>query len=472
MTVSRHTKRLINTTFGDYKFGFKSAVNNYFVSHKHLDDTLVKEISDQKKEPSWMTDFRLKSLDIFNRKSLPAWGGNLSRINFNTLHYYIKPQDSTKTVWNKVDPNIKEAFDTLGIREAEKEFLGGLGAQFDSEVVYKSVQDALKEKGVIFDSTDNALREHPEFFKEYFGKIVPANDNKFAALNSAVWSGGTFIYVPKGVHIDLPLQSYFRMNTENMGQFERTLIIADEGSSVHYIEGCTAPIYSSNSLHAAVVEIVAKKNAKVKYTTLQDWAHNIYNLVTKRAFVYENGEMIWVDCNMGSQLTMKYPAIYLLGEGAKGEVHSLAVASKNQHQDAGAKIIHGAPNTSSLVSSKSISKEGGRSSYRGLVKVNKGAKNIKSKISCDALILDDISRSDTYPLMKIDEENVLVAHEAKVSKIGEEELFYLMSRGISEQEASSMIVNGFAEPIIKHLPMEYAIELNRLLELEMTGAVG
>lgn len=472
MAIPKRTKRLIDTTFGDYKFGFKSTVDNYFVSHKHLDESLVKEISEQKKEPSWMTDFRIKSLGIFNKKPLPSWGGNLSKINFNTLHYYIKPQDSTKTAWNKVDPNIKEAFDTLGIRESEKKFMAGLGAQFDSEVVYKSVQEALSKQGVIFDSTDNALREHPELFKEYFGKIVPANDNKFAALNSAVWSGGTFIYVPKGVHIDLPLQAYFRINTESMGQFERTLIIADEGSSVHYIEGCTAPIYSSNSLHAAVVEIIVKKNAKVKYTTLQDWAHNIYNLVTKRSFVYENGEMIWVDCNMGSQLTMKYPAIYLLGEGAKGEVHSLAIASKNQHQDAGSKIIHGASNTSSLVSAKSISKDGGRSSYRGLLKVNKGAKNIKSKVSCDALILDKFSRSDTYPLMQIDEEDVSIAHEATVSKIGEEELFYLMSRGISEQEASSMIVNGFAEPIIKHLPMEYAIELNRLLELEMTGSVG
>ncbi|MFA6918147.1 MAG: Fe-S cluster assembly protein SufB [Candidatus Gracilibacteria bacterium] len=472
MTIPKRTKRLISDTFQDYKFGFKTDIKNVYSIPKGISPEVIREISKQKNEPKWMLDFRLKALEIFNKKPLPTWGGDLSHIDFANLHYYIKAQAKTQTSWNNVDPQIKEAFETLGIPEAEKKFLHGVSAQFESEVVYESVQEALSKKGVIFVSTDEALKKHPELFREYFGKIIPATDNKFAALNSAVWSGGTFIYVPKGVHIDLPLQAYFRMNAKNMGQFERTLIIADEGSSVHYIEGCTAPIYSSNSLHSAVVEIIAKKGAKIQYTTLQDWAHNIYNLVTKRSFVYENAQMIWVDCNMGSKLTMKYPAIFLLGENARGEIHSLAFASQNQHQDSGGKIIHAAPNTSSIITSKSISKNGGRSTYRGLLKINKNAINAKSKVSCDALILDDKSRSDTYPTMKIEEKDVELAHEATVSKIGEDQLFYLTSRGISEAEASSMIVNGFAEPIIKHLPMEYAVELNRLLETEMTGSVG
>lgn len=419
-----------------------------------------------------MLEYRLKALKIFNKKPLPTWGGDLSGINFKNLNYYIKAQAKTQTSWNNVNPQIKEAFETLGIPEAEKKFLRGMSAQFESEVIYESVQEALAKKGVIFMSTDEALKKHSDLFRKYFGKIVPATDNKFAALNSAVWSGGTFIYVPKNTHIDLPLQAYFRMNAKNMGQFERTLIIADEGSSVHYIEGCTAPIHSSNSLHAAVVEIIAKKGAKIQYTTLQDWAHNIYNLVTKRAFIYENAQMIWVDCNMGSKLTMKYPAIFLLGEHAHGEIHSLAFAKENQHQDSGGKIVHAAKNTGSIIISKSISKNGGRATYRGLIKINKNATGAKSKVSCDALILDEKSRSDTYPTMKIEEEDAQLAHEAAVSKIDEEQLFYLTSRGISEEEASSMIVNGFADPIIKHLPMEYAVELNRLLDMEMTGSVG
>ena len=472
MAVPKSTKRLISKTFGDSKFGFKTAVKNIYSTPIGLTIDTVKEISKQKNEPQFMLDFRLRALDIFNKKPMPTWGADLSKIDFRNLHYYIKAQAKTQTSWDKVNPEIKEAFETLGIPEAEKKFLQGVSAQFESEVIYESVQEALSKQGVFFESTDQALKNHPEFFKEYFGKVIPSNDNKFSALNSAVWSGGTFIYIPKGVHIELPLQAYFRMNAKNMGQFERTLIIADEDSSVHYIEGCTAPSYSSNSLHSAVVEIIAKKGAKVQYTTLQDWAHNIYNLVTKRAFAYENAQVVWVDCNMGSKITMKYPAIYLLGENARGEVHSLAFASKNQHQDSGAKIIHAAPNTSSIISSKSISKDGGRASYRGLLKMNKGAVNSKSKVSCDALILDSHSRSDTYPTMKIEEEDVELAHEATVSKIGEDQLFYLMSRGISESEATSMIVNGFADPITKHLPMEYAVELNRLLEMEMTGSVG
>lgn len=473
MAVPKNTKRLISNTFQNYKFGFKTTVKNVFSEPKGvLTPSIVTSISKRKNEPKWMLDFRLKALEIFNKKPLPTWGGDLTKIDFKNLHYYIKAQSKTQTSWNNVNPQIKEAFETLGIPEAEKKFLRGVSAQFESEVVYESVQEVLSKKGVIFMSTDEALKQHPQLLKEYFGKIIPVNDNKFAALNSAVWSGGTFIYIPKGVHVDLPLQAYFRMNAKNMGQFERTLIIADENSSVHYIEGCTAPSYSSNSLHSAVVEIIAKKGSKVTYTTLQDWAHNIYNLVTKRSFVYENAQMVWVDCNMGSKLTMKYPSIFLLGEHARGEIHSLAFAGKNQHQDSGGKIIHEAKNTSSIITSKSISKNGGRATYRGLLQVNKGASGVKSKVSCDALILDNISRSDTYPTMKIEEDDLELAHEATVSKIGEDQLFYLTSRGISETEASSMIVNGFAEPVTKHLPMEYAVELNRLLEMEMTGSVG
>ncbi len=472
MAIPTSTKKLIDTTFGTYKFGFRTHVANAFKSPKGLNENMVQELSKRKDEPKWMMDFRLRALEIFNKKPMPEWGADLSKIDFENLHYYIMPPEKGKKNWGEVNPEIANAFSLLGIPQAEKKFLAATSAQFESEVVYSSLQEALSKQGVIFDSTDNALKAYPEFFKEYFGKIIPANDNKFAALNSAVWSGGTFIYVPKNVEVALPLQAYFRMNSDNMGQFERTLIIADEGSKVHYIEGCTAPVSSANSLHAAVVEIIVKKNARVQYTTLQDWAHNIYNLVTKRAYAYENAEMFWLDCNIGSHVTMKYPAIYLMGRGAKGEVQSLAFSGKNQHQDAGAKIIHAAPDTSSTINSKSISKAGGRTTYRGLLKVAKGSSNIKAKINCDALLLDEDSRSDTYPTNIIEEDDVSIAHEATVSKIGEEQMFYLRSRGLSEQEASSMIVNGFADPIIKHLPMEYAVELNRLIEMEMTGSVG
>jgi len=472
MAVPSQTHDLVNETIGKYKFGFKTENKEVFRMPKGLSKDVVEAISKRKAEPQWMLDYRLKSLEIFRKKPMPEWGADLSTIDFENIHYYIQPQDKPQTDWNDVPEGIKDTFDKLGIPEAERKFLAGTGAQFESEVVYHSLQKDLQDKGVIFESTDIALQKYPELFKEYFGTIIPSTDNKFAALNSAVWSGGSFIYVPKGVHIELPLQAYFRINAENMGQFERTLIIADEDSSVHYVEGCTAPTYSTDSLHSAVVEIVVKKGARVQYTTLQNWSQNVYNLVTKRAHAYKNAEMFWLDCNIGSKITMKYPAIYLKEEGARGEVQSLAFSNTGQHQDAGAKIFHMAPNTTSKIVSKSISKGGGRGTYRGIVKVNKGCKNVKSHIACDALLLDENSRSDTYPTMQIEEENVAIAHEATVAKIGEEQLFYLMSRGLSEEEAASAIVNGFAKPIIKQLPMEYALELNRLLEVEMTGSVG
>lgn len=472
MAVPTSTHKLINNTLKDYKFGFKTETNSVYKAPAGLTPELITQISEMKNEPKWMLEYRLKAYEIFLKKEMPKWGADLSQIDFNKIHYYIKPQNRIKTDWNEVPREIKTTFDKLGIPQAEKKYLAGTGAQFESEVVYHSLQKSLQEKGVIFESTDVALQKHPEYFKEYFGKIIPASDNKFAALNAAVWSGGSFIYVPKGVHIELPLQAYFRINAENMGQFERTLIIADEGSSVHYVEGCTAPNYSTDSLHSAVVEILVKKDARVQYTTLQNWSSNVYNLVTKRAHAHENAEMFWLDCNIGSKVTMKYPAIFLMGERARGEVQSLAFSGKGQHQDAGAKIVHAAPNTSSKIVSKSISKDAGRGTYRGLLKVNKGATNIKSHVACDALLLDEHSRSDTYPVMKIEEEDVTIAHEATVAKIGEEQMFYLQSRGLTEEEAASAIVNGFAKPIIKQLPMEYALELNRLLELEMTGSVG
>lgn len=472
MAVPSQTQQVVTQTLGEYKFGFRTETKGIYKSPKGLTKEIVETISRQKNEPKWMLDYRLKALEIFYKKPIPTWGGDLSDIDFDNIHYYIRPQDSSKTKWEDVPSEIKETFDKLGIPQAERKFLAGTGAQFESEVIYHSLQKELSEKGVIFESTDIALQKYPEYFTQYFGKIIPAIDNKFAALNSAVWSGGSFIYVPKNVHIELPLQAYFRINAENMGQFERTLIIADEGASVHYIEGCTAPTYSTNSLHSAVVEIIVRPRARVQYTTIQNWSNNVYNLVTKRAYAYKDAEMFWLDCNLGSKLTMKYPAVFLMEPGAKGEVQSLAFAGTNQHQDAGAKMVHLAPNTTSKIVSKSISKGGGRGTYRGLVKVVKGAKNVKSHISCDALILDKDSRSDTYPTMKIEEDEVAIAHEATVSKIGEEQLFYLMSRGLNAEEAASTIVNGFAKPIIKQLPMEYALELNRLLELEMTGSVG
>jgi Fe-S cluster assembly protein SufB len=419
-----------------------------------------------------MREFRHKALDIFWSKPMPTWGADLSGINFDDIYYYIKPAEKQGRSWDDVPTEIKETFDRLGIPEAERKFLAGVGAQYESEVVYHSLREEWQRQGVIFLDTDTALREYPELFKEYFATVVPPTDNKFAALNSAVWSGGSFIYMPPGVHIEIPLQAYFRINAQNMGQFERTLIIVDEGASVHYVEGCTAPIYSTDSLHSAVVEIIVKKNARCRYTTIQNWSNNVYNLVTKRAVAYENATMEWIDGNLGSKVTMKYPAVYMVGPGAHGEILSIAFAGRGQHQDAGGKVVHAAPNTSSKIISKSISKDGGRASYRGLLKVVKGAKNSRSTVVCDALLLDERSRSDTYPYIEIDEDAVEVGHEASVSKIGEEQLFYLMSRGISEEEAASMIVGGFIEPLVKELPMEYAVEMNRLIQLQMEGSIG
>jgi Fe-S cluster assembly protein SufB len=432
----------------------------------------VDQISRHKGEPEWMRQFRQKSYSIFKQKTLPSWGGDLSTIQFDNIFYYLSPTGKKSTSWKDLPKDIKDTYDKIGIPEAEKKFLSGVSAQYESEVVYKSIQETLRKKGVIFLDMDSGLKEHPELVKKYFGTVIPFSDNKFAALNSSVWSGGSFVYVPPGVHVDLPLQAYFRINAANMGQFERTLIIADEGSYVHYVEGCTAPIYTTDSLHSAVVEIIVKKGARVRYTTIQNWSTNVYNLVTKRARVEEEGVMEWVDGNLGSKLTMKYPSVYLMGRKARGEVLSIAYAGHNQHQDAGGKMIHVAPETTSQIISKSISKAGGRTSYRGLVHVYPGAKDVKSKVVCDALLLDEASRSDTYPTMKIDEKRVQIEHEATVSKIGDEQLFYLQSRGIQKGQAESMIVNGFIEPIVKELPLEYAVEMNRLIQLQMEGSVG
>jgi len=453
------------------KYDFRTDSKYVFKARKGIDAEIVRQISEMKNEPEWMRDFRLKSLEIFNSKPMPRWGGNID-IDFQDIYYYLKPADRQGKTWEEVPEEIKKTFDRLGIPEAEKKFLAGVKAQFESEVIYGSLQEDLGRQGVIFTDTDTAVREYPDLVREYFSTIIPPSDNKFAALNSAVWSGGSFIYVPKGVKIEFPLQAYFRINAENMGQFERTLIIVDEGAEVHYVEGCTAPMYSTESLHSAVVEIIVKKHARCRYTTIQNWANNIYNLVTKRAVAYEGALMEWIDGNLGSRLTMKYPAVYMMEPGARGEILSIAFASHGQHQDAGAKVVHCAPNTSSRIISKSISKNGGRSSYRGLVKVENGAHKSKSSVVCDALILDPASRSDTYPYLEIDEQDVTIGHEASVSRIGEEQLFYLTSRGLSEPEASTMIVNGFIEPLIKELPMEYAVEMNRLIELQMEGSVG
>lgn len=458
---------------GDYQYGFHDPIDQYvFRSRKGLDTQIVSDISRMKNEPEWMRDFRLKSLEIFFKKPMPNWGGDLGQLDFQDIYYYVKAAAGQEKSWDDVPEDIRRTYDRLGIPEAEKKYLAGVKAQYESEVVYGSLQEDLARQGVIFTDTDSALRDHPELFREYFGTVIPSSDNKFAALNSAVWSGGSFIYVPKGVRIEFPLQAYFRINSENMGQFERTLIIVDEGASVHYVEGCTAPTYSSESLHSAVVEIIVKRNARCRYTTIQNWSNNVYNLVTKRAVAYGDSLMEWVDGNLGSRLTMKYPAIYLMEPGARGETLSIAFAGKGQHQDAGAKMVHCAPHTYSRVVSKSISKGGGRASYRGLAKVANGATHCKSNVVCDALILDSHSRSDTYPYIEIDEDDVTIEHEASVSKIGEEQLFYLMSRGLSEAEASSMIVTGFIEPLVKELPMEYAVEMNRLIELQMEGTVG
>jgi Fe-S cluster assembly protein SufB len=456
-----------------YQFGFHDSTDDYeFKSRKGLDREIVGQISEMKKEPAWMRDFRLKSLKIFESRPMPSWGGDMSELDFNDIYYYMKATKGQERSWDDVPEDIRKTYDRLGIPEAEKKFLSGVKAQYDSEVVYGSLKEDLSKDGVLFTDTDSALREHPEIFREYFGTIIPPEDNKFAALNSAVWSGGSFIYVPPGVHIEFPLQAYFRINSQNMGQFERTLIIVDEGASAHYVEGCTAPTYSSDSLHSAVVEIVVKRGGRFRYTTIQNWSNNVYNLVTKRAMAYGDALMEWVDGNLGSRLTMKYPAIYLMEPGARGETLSIAFAGEHQHQDAGAKMVHCAPNTSSRIISKSISKDGGRSSYRGLVKVEDGAHHCKSNVVCDALILDSDSKSDTYPYIEVEEQDVAIEHEASVSKIAEEQLFYLMSRGLTEAEASAMIVTGFIEPLVKELPMEYAVEMNRLIELQMEGSVG
>lgn len=457
----------------DEKYGFNVSEKNYqFKSQRGLTRQIVAEISEMKGEPEWMRNFRLKSYDIFLKKPMPKWGGDMSGINFDNIFYYVKAADRNSTSWDDVPDEIKYTFDRLGIPEAEQKFLSGTAAQFESDVIYHSIRDDLAAKGVLFLDTDSALKQHPELFKEYFGTIIPPTDNKFAALNSAVWSGGSFIYVPPGVNIEMPLQAYFRINTQNMGQFERTLIIVDEGAQVHYVEGCTAPTYSSDSLHSAVVEIIVKKNARTRYTTIQNWSPNVYNLVTKRAVAYENATMEWVDANIGSKLTMKYPAVYLMENGAHGEVLSVAFAGKGQHQDAGAKIVHNAPNTTSQVISKSISMNGGRASYRGLLKVEENANNSRSNVVCDALLMDEESRTDTYPSIEIDAKNVTIGHEASVSKVGEDMLFYLMSRGITEEAANAMVVSGFIEPIAKELPAEYSIELYRLIQLQMEGSVG
>ncbi len=454
-----------------YKYGWHDKVEYSFVPKRGVSHTVVDEISAHKNEPDWMRTFRHRALDYFKRRPMPAWGADLSTIDFDNIYYYIKPTAKVSR-WEDMPPEIRDTWDKLGIPEAEKNYLGGVTAQYESEVVYHSTKKELEDQGVIFCDTDTAVREHPDLVKEYFGTIIPPNDNKFAALNSAVWSGGSFIYVPPGVSVEVPLQAYFRINQENMGQFERTLIIVDEGGWVHYVEGCSAPIYSSDSLHSAVVEIIVKKGGRCRYTTIQNWSNNVYNLVTKRAAAYEGATMEWVDGNLGSKITMKYPSVYLMGKGARAEILSVAYAGEGQHQDAGGKVVHAAPATTSTIVSKSISKDGGRAGYRGLVRVEDGSTKAKSNVRCDALILDDESRSDTYPYIEIEEETASVGHEATVSRVGDEQLFYLRSRGIDEAEAMSLIVRGFIEPITKELPLEYAVELNRLIQLQMEGSVG
>ena len=456
----------------DYKYGFSDDVKPKIEFDKGLTPMVIRQISDLKNEPRWMLDYRLESFKVFLDKSDLTWGADLSGLNYDDIRYYVSHSEKSETDWNDVPDDIKRTFDRLGIPEAEQKYLSGAGGQYDSEVVYHDMKEELIRLGVIFSDPETAFKEHPDIFKEYFGTVIPPLDNKFAALNSAVWSGGSFIYVPPGVKIDYPLQAYFRINSENMGQFERTLIIADEGSQIHYVEGCTAPVYSSASLHSAVVEIICKKNSRVRYSTIQNWSNNVYNLVTKRAIAEEGAVMEWVDGNLGSRVTMKYPSVYLNGEGAHGEVLSIAFAGDEQHQDAGGKIVHNAPNTTSKIISKSISKNGGRTSYRGLIKASKEATNCNSNVVWDALMLDEYSQSDTYPYIEVDSDQVNIEHEARVSKIGEEQLFYLLSRGLSEEDASAMIVNGFIEPLVKELPMEFAVELNKLIQLQMEGSIG
>ncbi len=467
--------RRINSDYAE-RYGFHDVENYMYKAPKGLSRQIVEKISEFKSEPLWMREFRLKALEHFLARPMPSWtpaqSPMLAEVDFDDIHYFVRASEKASRSWDEVPEDVKKTFDRLGIPEAERRFLAGVGAQYESEVVYHQVRKDLEEQGVIFLDMDSGLREHEDIVKQHFATIIPPNDNKLAALNSAVWSGGSFVYVPPGVQVEMPLQAYFRINTESMGQFERTLIIADEGSYVHYVEGCTAPTYSSSSLHSAVVELIARPGARIRYTTVQNWSDNVFNLVTKRARAERDATVEWVDCNLGSKLTMKYPSVYLVGERAHGEILSIAFAGHGQHQDAGGKIIHVAPNTTSNIFAKSISKDGGRSSYRGLLEVAKGAHGAKSKVVCDALLLDEHSRSDTYPTIRIGDDDVDVGHEATVSKVGEEQLFYLMAHGLDEDEAAKMIVNGFIEPIVKELPMEYAIEMNRLIELQMEGSIG
>ena len=458
----------------EYKYGFVDEEKHVFRTQPGLSEEVVRQVSAQKNEPEWMLEFRLKGLEIYNSKPMPTWGGDLSDLNrvLDEIYYYVRPQEKMEHSWDDVPEDIKTTFERLGIPEAEQKILAGVGAQYESEMVYHSLKKEWEDKGVIFDSIEEGLKNHPELFRKYFGTVIPSQDNKFAAMNSAVWSGGSFVYIPKGVELDTPLQAYFRVNQERMGQFERTLIIADEGSHAHYIEGCTAPVYSTESFHSGVIEIIVHKNARFRYTTIQNWSNNMYNLVTQRALVHENASMEWLDGNLGSKLTMKYPSCFLVGEGAHGEILSIAYAGNGQHHDTGGKVVHAAPRTTSSIVSKSISRGTGRSSYRGLCKVYEGATHSKSNVECDALLLNDTSRTDTYPYIEIEERDANVGHEATVSKVGEEQLFYLMSRGMSEEEAMALIVRGFIEPIAKELPLEYAVELNRLIDLEMEGSVG
>jgi len=462
----------LNQIGTEYKYGFSYPDDSVYKSPKGLSEEVIRQISAFKEEPEWMLEFRLKAYRHFIERPMPTWGPDLSGLNLDEIVFYARPPQVDQKRWEDVPDNIKNTFDRLGIPEAEQKYLAGVGAQYDSEMVYHNIQETLEKQGVIFLSIENGLKQYPEIFREYFSTVVPIQDNKFAALNSAVWSGGSFVYVPKGVKVDLPLQAYFRLNMANIGQFERSLIIADEGAQVHYVEGCTAPLYSTESFHSGVIEIVVKKGARVRYTTIQNWSTNVYNLVTQRAKVFENGTMEWVDANLGSKITMKYPSCYLMEPGAHGEVLSVAFAGPGQQQDAGAKMLHFAPNTSSKITSKSISRGNGRASYRGLVRVASEAENSRSNVVCDALLLDHESRSDTYPTIDVHAKDVSIGHEATVSKIGEEQLFYLNSRGLTDEEATTMVVSGFIEPLVKELPMEYAVEMNRLVQLQMTGTVG
>src|SRR5215510_12096725 len=470
--MSQSETEIIRDIRSEYGYGWHVEDKPIYKSEKGLSHELIDVISEHKSEPDWMRQFRHKSLDYFLERPMPSWGADLSGIDFDSIYYYIKPTEKQASSWEDLPPDIKQTWDRLGIPEAERKFLAGVGAQYESEVVYHKLQADLEAKGVLFLDMDSGLREHEDLVRHYFGTIIPQNDNKFAALNSAVWSGGSFIYVPPGVSVEMPLQAYFRINAENMGQFERTLIIVDEGAYVHYVEGCPAPIYSSDSLHSAVVEIIVKPGARCRYTTIQNWSTNVYNLVTKRAVAHAGATMEWIDGNIGSKVTMKYPSVWLMGEHAKGETLSVAFAGEGQHQDAGAKMVHCAPNTSSTIVSKSVARGGGRTSYRGLVQVQEGADHAKSTVKCDALLVDTVSRSDTYPYVDVREDDVEMGHEATVSKVSEDQLFYLMSRGLTEDEAMATIVRGFVEPIARELPMEYALELNRLIELQMEGAVG